>query len=64
MNIDEIQTVNEKKAAEITGFAVKTLQGRRWLGLPPAYLKVGRLIRYRVSDLENFLNSCAVEPRV
>lgn len=56
-----LQTVGEERASEITGLAVRTLQQRRWLGKPPAYLKVGRLVRYRVSDLEQFLDSCAVE---
>lgn len=55
-------TVNEKEAARITGFSVKTLQNRRYLRLPPTFLKVGRLIRYRISDLQSFLESCVVEP--
>ena len=58
-----LQTVGEERASEITGLAVKTLQQRRWLGKPPTYLKVGRLIRYRISDLEKFLDSCTVEAR-
>lgn len=57
-----LQTVSEDQAAEITGLAVRTLQQRRWLGKPPVYLKVGRLVRYRVSDLEKYLDSCTVEP--
>ena len=60
---NNLQTVNEHQAAIITGFSVKGLQQRRWLGKPPAYLKVGRLVRYRVSDLEQFLDSCTVEAR-
>ena len=60
---NNLQTVNEHQAAIITGFSVKGLQQRRWLGKPPAYLKVGRLVRYRVSDLEQFLDDCTVEAR-
>lgn len=56
-----LRTVDESQAAEITGFTVKTLQQRRWLGKPPTYLKVGRLVRYRISDLEKYLDSCTVE---
>ena len=56
-----LQTVGEDRASEITGLAVKTLQQRRWLGKPPTYLKVGRLVRYRISDLEKYLDSCTVE---
>ena len=58
----DLMTVNEKEAARITGFSVKTLQNRRYLRLPPTFLKVGRLIRYRISDLQSFLESCVVEP--
>lgn len=57
----KLQIVNEEQAAMITGFTVKGLQQRRWLGKPPTYLKVGRLVRYRISDLEQFLDSCTVE---
>lgn len=60
---NNLQTVDERQAALITGFSVKGLQQRRWLGKPPTYLKVGRLVRYRVSDLEQFLDSCTVEAR-
>jgi len=60
---NNLQTVDERQAAVITGFTVKGLQQRRWLGKPPTYLKVGRLVRYRVSDLEQFLDSCTVEAR-
>ena len=58
-----LQTVSESLASEITGLAVKTLQQRRWLGKPPTYLKVGRLVRYRISDLMDYLDSCTVEAR-
>ena len=60
---NNLQTVDERQAAVITGFSVKGLQQRRWLGKPPTYLKVGRLIRYRISDLEKYLDSCTVEAR-
>ena len=60
---NNLQTVDERQAALITGFSVKGLQQRRWLGKPPTYLKVGRLVRYRISDLEQFLDSCTVEAR-
>ena len=59
---NDLMTVNEKEAARITGFSVKTLQNRRYLRQPPTFLKIGRLIRYRISDLQSFLESCVVEP--
>ena len=60
---NNLQTVDERQAALITGFSVKGLQQRRWLGKPPTYLKVGRLVRYRVSDLMSYLDSCTVQAR-
>ena len=60
---NNLQTVDERQAAVITGFSVKGLQQRRWLGKPPTYLKVGRLVRYRISDLMDYLDSCTVEAR-
>ena len=60
---NNLQTVDERQAAVITGFSVKGLQQRRWLGKPPTYLKVGRLVRYRVSDLIEYPDSCAIQAR-
>ena len=55
---------NEQQTADfLGGWSVKTLQRRRWLRQEPAYLKVGRLIRYRMSDLQAFLDKCRIEPR-
>ena len=57
------EAVDEKMAAKITGLSVRTLQARRYFGQPPKFLKLGRAVRYRVSDLEDYLDSCKVEPR-
>lgn len=62
-NLENLHTVNEEEAARILGFSLPTMRKRRWLREPPAYLKIGRLVRYKVADLEDFLNSCRVEPR-
>ncbi len=66
MKIDDpkLVTVDEHEAARITGFTVKTMRKRRWERKPPTFLKVGRLIRYRLSDLQDFLDSCRITPRV
>jgi len=36
---------------------VKTLQAWRHRGGGPAFVKVGRLVRYRVEDVESWLDS-------
>ncbi len=58
-----LRTFDEYQTAEITGFSVKTLQQRRWKNLPPIFLKVGRKVRYRESDLLAFLDTSTQEVR-
>lgn len=58
----DLELVDEKTAARILGFSVKSLQNRRWKGLPPQFLRLGRCIRYRLSDLQDYLDACAVKP--
>jgi len=55
------QVVNEQDAADFLGLAVQTLRNRRFTRQPPNYLKLGRSVRYRVEDLESYLNECRVE---
>lgn len=49
--------LTEREAAEYLSLSPATLRNRRSLGLGPAYLKAGKTIRYRVSDLNAFLES-------
>src|SRR5262249_31273814 len=43
------QLLTEAEVAELLGWSKKTLQRRRWLGLPPEFVKLdGRSVRYRV----------------
>ena len=50
-NHDKLLT--EKEAAPIVGFTFRTLQQRRYMGLPPDYVRLpgSDSIRYRLSDL-------------
>lgn len=40
------------------------LRKRRRLHLDPPFLRVGRSIYYRVSDLEDWLERCRVAPKI
>lgn len=62
MTLDEMKTLDEKAAAEILGVKVKTIQGWRWAKIGPKYLKIGRLVRYRISDLMAYLDKQTVNP--
>jgi Helix-turn-helix domain len=44
-------------AASLTGLAVATLAKLRCCGGGPAYLKLGRKVLYRPSDLADWLNA-------
>lgn len=55
--------MNERDAAAFLNWSVKTLQARRCLCKPPRYRKIGRSVRYVLSDLEAFVESCTVEPQ-
>ena len=49
--------LTEIQAAELLGnISPKTLQSWRVSGRGPVFIKVGRLVRYKIADLENFLN--------
>lgn len=49
--------LNEKQAADFLGFTDRALQQRRYLSLPPAYIKLpgSSAIRYRLSVLLDFV---------
>lgn len=52
--------LTDREAAEYLGFQTQTLAVWRMKGKGPAYIKCGRSIRYRVSDLERWLSERTV----
>ncbi len=46
--------LDEKQLAERWSISVKTLQAWRLKGGGPRFIKLGRAIRYRLEDIENF----------
>lgn len=51
-------------AQHLGGLSVATLNTWRTLGRGPKFVRVGRLIRYRVSDLDAWLQSRTVNSTV
>lgn len=47
--------VDTTGASRETGLSIATLEKLRVYGGGPAYLKLGKAVRYRVSDLENWM---------
>lgn len=54
--------VTEKEVATIGRFSLQTLRNWRHLGKGPAYLKVGRSIRYKIDDVRMFLDGKRIDP--
>lgn len=53
--LDEL--LDQSRVATILGTTEKFLEARRCRGGGPAYIRVGRLIRYRKSDVDAWLDS-------
>ena len=49
--------LTETEVAALLGWRVTTLQRRRWLGVPPEFLKIGRSVRYDPEVIAAFVAS-------
>lgn len=56
MNLKD-SLLTSRDAAKILNMSVYWMERKRWLGDGPEYLKVGRAVRYRLSDLEKYLSN-------
>ena len=50
-----------REAADYLRLKQQTLHNWRCLGQGPSFVKVGRLVRYRLSDLEEYLDRQTTE---
>ena len=57
------QAISEREAAPYTGLSTHGLRAMRRQGRGPAYLRLGRAIRYRIVDLDAWMTAHRVEPR-
>lgn len=53
----------EEDAAAFVGYTPAALRAWRRQGRGPAYIRVGRSVRYRISDLDEWLGAHRVDPR-
>lgn len=53
--------LDEKEAAEMLGCSVALLRKWRLFGAGPAYVKLGRLVRYSATDIAAFIDRHRVE---
>ena len=54
--------VPDVKAAEIIGSTAQTMRNWRFQRRGPTYVKKGRMVRYRVQDLLDFMESGRINP--
>ena len=47
--------LREKEVSEMLGVAIATLHAWRRVGKPPAFIRLGRPVRYRLSDLHELI---------
>ena len=56
--------IGEKAVSELTGIACSTLRKFRFYGKEgPAYIKIGRSVRYALEDVYGFMDSRRIQPR-
>lgn len=54
-----VSILNTAEAANYIGVSKAFLERDRWAGAKVPFLKIGlRAVRYRLEDLDNYLNSC------
>jgi hypothetical protein len=54
--------VTDIEAAKILSVSPQTTRNWRFLGRGPAYSKRGRMVRYKVQDLFDFMESGRIDP--
>ena len=54
--------VDDVEAAMILSVSPQTLRNYRHLGRGPAYSKRGRMVRYQVADLLEFMKAGRIDP--
>ena len=57
---NENTLLTEQEAADYLKLSCKTLQRRRFTKKPPSYINLDGTIRYRLGDLEDYLQKSAV----
>jgi predicted DNA-binding transcriptional regulator AlpA len=60
-NDDSQRYVKECEVSRITGLALQTLRNYRAKGIGPVYCKIGRSVRYPLTDLLSWIEGLKVQ---
>jgi hypothetical protein len=58
----KLKYLNDVEAAKIAHMSVQTFRNWRFQGRGPAYIKVGRSVRYSLTDLISWLEGRKISP--
>jgi len=57
VNSEIPELLNQKEVAKIYGVSLAWMERARWAGTGPKFIKIGRLVRYYLSDVLDFINA-------
>ena len=63
-HVEHPRYISEKEVSSITGLSLQTLRNYRSVGKGPTYCKIGRAVRYPLSDLLSFMEARKITPRL
>ena len=55
-NIEESRLLTPREVGSLLGLDHTTLRNWRWLGKGPRFIKIGHLVRYKLSEVNIFIN--------
>ena len=58
---EDLVLLTTEQAADLCGIPVRSLEDRRFRGVGIPYIKLGKLVRYRLSTIRAHLSACEVE---
>ncbi|GAB3718779.1 helix-turn-helix transcriptional regulator [Nocardiopsis nanhaiensis] len=59
MDSGQVRLLGASQLSEYTGIPVQTLANWRWRGEGPPWFKLGRHVRYRIAEVEKWLDDNA-----
>jgi hypothetical protein len=57
MTFSSSDLLTEKQVATILNCSIQFLQRSRWRKTGPTYTKIGRMVRYKLSDIKAYINA-------
>ena len=56
------QALNEEEGSRVLGISTQTMRNWRHVGKGPPYIKLGRIVRYKLQDLLDYMDQKKIIP--